>query len=121
MQFQFSQYQYQTAAADAVCDVFDGQPLQDGVSYIRDVGVRNPVFHDPEPIQDTLFEDNSPKQATFDSYDEDDDTGYRNADLLLTSERLLSNVRNVQRRQNLEESPKLYTARHSCTRRPCSN
>lgn len=109
MQFQFSQYQYQTDAADAVCDVFDGQPLQDGVSYIRDVGVRNPVFHDPEPIQDTLFEDNSPKQATFDSYDEDDDTGYRNADLLLTSERLLSNVRNVQRRQNLEESPKLYT------------
>ena len=53
MQFQFSQYQYQTDAADAVCDVFDGQPLQDGVSYIRDVGVRNPVFHDPEPIQDT--------------------------------------------------------------------
>lgn len=36
MQFKFSQYQYQTDAADAVCDVFDGQPLQDGVSYIRD-------------------------------------------------------------------------------------
>ena len=108
MQFQFSQYQYQTDAADAVCDVFDGQPLQDGVSYIRDVGIRKPVFPDPEPIQDTLFEDNRPKQATFNSYDEDDDTGYRNADLLLTYERLLANVKNVQRRQNLEESPKLY-------------
>ena len=107
MQFQFSQYQYQTDAADAVCDVFDGQPLQDGVSYIRDVGIRKPVFPDPEPIQDTLFEDNRPKQATFNSYDEDDDTGYRNADLLLTYERLLANVKNVQRRQNLEESPKL--------------
>lgn len=34
MQFKFSQYQYQTEAADAVCDVFDGQPLQDGISYI---------------------------------------------------------------------------------------
>lgn len=32
MQFQFSQYQYQTDAADAVCDVFDGQPLQDCAS-----------------------------------------------------------------------------------------
>lgn len=109
MQFKFSQYQYQTEAADAVCDVFDGQPLQDGISYIRDVGVHKPVFPDPEPIQGALFEDNSPKQATFDSYDEGDDTGYRNADLLLTGERLLSNVRNIQRRQNLTESPKLYT------------
>ena len=43
MQFKFSQYQYQTDAADVVCDVFDGQPLQDGVSYIRDTGIRKPA------------------------------------------------------------------------------
>lgn len=93
---------------DAVCNVFDSQPLQDGVSYIRDTGVRKPVFHDHEPVQDALFEDDNYEQATFDSRDADDDTGYRNADLLLDGERLLANVQNVQRRQNLEESPKLY-------------
>lgn len=54
MQFKFSQYQYQTDAADAVCDVFDGQPLQDGVSYIRDTGIRKPLFQEPEPVQDSF-------------------------------------------------------------------
>ena len=44
MKFEFSQYQYQTDAANAVCDVFEGQPKVEDVSYIRDVGVRQPVF-----------------------------------------------------------------------------
>ena len=54
MQFRFSQYQYQTDAANAVCDVFDGQPLQDGVSYIRDTGIRKPLFQEPKPVQDSF-------------------------------------------------------------------
>ena len=54
MQFKFSQYQYQTDAADAVCDVFDGQPLQDGVSYIRDTGIRKPASQVLNPAQDTF-------------------------------------------------------------------
>lgn len=53
MQFKFSQYQYQTDAADAVCDVFDGQPLQDGVSYIRDTGIRKPASQVLNPAQDS--------------------------------------------------------------------
>ncbi len=51
MQFKFSQYQYQTDAADAVCDVFDGQPLQDGVSYIRDTGIRRPTSPALQPLR----------------------------------------------------------------------
>lgn len=109
MQFKFSQYQYQTDAADAVCDVFDGQPLQDGVSYIRDTGIRKPLFQEPEPVQDSFdITELRPSQESLDYFDADDDTGYRNADLLLDAERLLANVRNVQRRRNLEESPRLY-------------
>lgn len=109
MQFKFSQYQYQTDAADAVCDVFDGQPLQDGVSYIRDTGIRKPLFQEPEPVQDSFdIAELRPSQESLDYFDADDDTGYRNADLLLDAERLLANVRNVQRRRNLEESPRLY-------------
>lgn len=109
MQFRFSQYQYQTDAANAVCDVFDGQPLQDGVSYIRDTGIRKPLFQEPKPVQDSFdIAELRPSQEPLDYFDAEDDTGYRNADLLLDAERLLANVRNVQRRQNLTESTKLY-------------
>ena len=110
MQFKFSQYQYQTDAADAVCDVFDGQPLQDGVSYIRDTGIRKPASQMPNPAQDAFdIPELRPVQEMLGHFDADDDTGYRNADLLLDGERLLANIKNVQRRQNLTESPKLYT------------
>lgn len=110
MQFRFSQYQYQTDAADAVCDVFDGQPLQDGVSYIRDTGIRRPTSPALQPAQDTFdIPELRPVQEMLGHFDADDDTGYRNADLLLDGERLLANIKNVQRRQNLTESPKLYT------------
>ena len=110
MQFKFSQYQYQTDAADAVCDVFDGQPLQDGVSYIRDTGIRKPASQVLNPAQDTFdIPELRPVQEMLGHFDADDDTGYRNADLLLDGERLLANIKNVQRRQNLTESPKLYT------------
>ena len=110
MQFKFSQYQYQTDAADAVCDVFDGQPLQDGVSYIRDTGIRKPASQVLNPVQDTFdIPELRPVQEMLGHFDADDDTGYRNADLLLDGERLLANIKNVQRRQNLTESPKLYT------------
>ena len=54
MQFKFSQYQYQTDAADAVCDVFDGQPLQDGISYVRDTGIRKPASQVLNPAQDAF-------------------------------------------------------------------
>ena len=110
MKFEFSQYQYQTDAANAVCDVFEGQPKQEDVGYIRDVGVRRPVFADPEPVQGALgIPELEPqtRQGTFDSYDTDDDTGYRNGDLMLDAERLLGNIRGIQRRQNLTESKKL--------------
>lgn len=109
MQFKFSQYQYQTDAANAVCDVFDGQPLRDGVSYIHDIGVRKPVSLNPEPVQDTFDLDVlRPRQESLDYFDDLDDTGYRNADLLLTGTQLLSNIQSIQRKRNLEESTKLY-------------
>lgn len=110
MKFRFSQYQYQSDAADAVCDVFEGQPLRDGVSYIRDMGIRKPLFLDSEPVQESFdLAELRPRQESFDHYAEDDDTGYRNVDLLLSKDQLLSNARNVQRRQNLAESTRLYT------------
>ncbi|PLS31704.1 restriction endonuclease [Bifidobacterium margollesii] len=110
MRFRFSQYQYQTDAANAVCDVFEGQPPHVGMSYIRDLGVRpTRVFATvPEMTQGALDADfgdaSEPKQPDF---DDADDTGYRNADIELNGDQLLSNIHGIQRRQNLVESPNL--------------
>lgn len=38
MKFSFKIQQYQTDAVDAVARVFQGQPYNTGVSYLRDMG-----------------------------------------------------------------------------------
>ena len=40
--------------------------------------------------------------------DDDDDTGYRNADLELTSDQLLANIQGIQNRRNLVPSKHLW-------------
>ena len=71
MKLQFKVQQYQTAAVDAVVDVFAGQPYADGVRYRIDPG------KDAAP---TLLED----------------VGLRNAEVALTQPQLLANVNGVQ-------------------------
>lgn len=124
MRFRFSRYQYQTDAANAVCDVFEGQPMHAGVSYIRDLGVRPAsVFQSEEPAQaqavqggfDYPFDyphDYAPptvKQPDFDD-DDLDDTGYRNADIELDTTRLLENIHTIQQANDIPTSAKLHHA-----------
>ena len=128
MKFEFSQYQYQTDAANAACDVFEGQPKHEDVSYIRDVGRRTSDIRADQAHMDAKL---------FDASEMDDDTGYRNADLELTSEQLLANIQGIQNSRDLVSSKQLFSkplgavsldvemerarARHSCTRRRCSS
>lgn len=99
MKFEFSQYQYQTDAANAVCDVFEGQPKHEDVSYIRDVGRRTSDVRADQAHMDAKL---------FDASEMDDDTGYRNADLELTSGQLLANIQGIQKLQDLVPSKHLY-------------
>lgn len=109
MKFEFSQYQYQTDAANAVCDVFEGQPKVEDVSYIRDVGVRRPVFHSATPMEQGMFDAPGLRpEHSQGMLDDDDDTGYRNADLELTPEQLLANIQGIQNRQDLVPSNHLF-------------
>ena len=116
MKLRFSEYAYQTDAANAVCDVFAGQPRQEQVSYIRDIGQQDhepSPFADPEPAQGSLDRElgimpEPPAQGSFADYDEPDDTGYRNADLTLSTARLLDNLHKVQRNHALPESARLF-------------
>ena len=100
MKFEFSQYQYQTDAANAACDVFEGQPKHEDVSYIRDVGRRTSDIRADQAHMDAKL---------FDASEMDDDTGYRNADLELTSEQLLANIQGIQNRRDLVSSKQLFS------------
>ena len=57
------------------------------VSYIRDTGIRKPASQVLNPAQDTFdIPELRPVQEMLGHFDADDDTGYRNADLLLDGE-----------------------------------
>lgn len=91
MQFKFSQYQYQSDATNAVCDVFGGQPKHDGMSFIRDLGWWG------APTQGVLSAD----------VEDDENLGYRNAPVELAPTTLLDNIRRIQRAHDLTESQRL--------------
>lgn len=82
MKLQFKVQPYQTAAVNAVVDVFSGQPFADGVQYRIDPG-------------------RAPGQISL------DDAGLRNAEIALTLPQLLTNVHEVQRARGLELSKDL--------------
>lgn len=81
MKLKFKVQPYQTNAVDAVVDCFAGQPMSDGLRYRIDPG----------------------KVAQASAFDE----GFRNGDIRLPDDALLTNVQSVQKRQNLPVSKSL--------------
>ncbi len=89
MEFKFKIQQYQTDAADAICDVFKGQPNQGAVTYLRDVGRAT---------------SSKGKAALFGSEQLYGDEGYGNARIALSRDAILDNIRKIQSRNQLMES-----------------
>lgn len=85
MRFNFKIQQYQTDAVESTVDIFAGQPSRDGFQYRRDLG----------------------KDAAGMLLTEADYAGYRNADIELTDQQLLANVRGMQRIWSIPESKNL--------------
>jgi len=86
MKFQFKIQPFQTEATQSVVSVFAGQPRRNATNYRRDVGTaRTPIY-----MQSDEFE-----------------TAYRNADLELSNEQLLKNLRSVQAANNIKYSENL--------------
>ena len=83
MQFKYKIQQYQTDAAQAVTDVFEGQPNSGSDVYTRDLGLVG-------------------KQDLLES-----EEGYGNAKILLDQSTLLNNIRSVQRENQIAESEAL--------------
>lgn len=75
MKLKFKVQPYQTNAVESVVDCFAGQPYSTGTTYRIDPGKK--------------------QQAKL------DETGFKNADLILTDSQILANIHEVQKRQNL--------------------
>ncbi len=95
MKFTFKIQQYQTDAVDAVTNVFIGQPYQEGITYIRDVGVS-------DELASLGFEDN-------------EDIGIKNARLQLSKEQLLLNIQKIQADSNIHQSVSLVAPLGNCS------
>ncbi len=85
MKFQFKIQGYQTEAIEDTVNVFRGQPKWDSKHYRRDIG----------------------KIAKGSIFSEDEEAGYRNADVELDKKQLLDNIREMQIRNQIVPSTTL--------------
>ncbi|GAB1826007.1 restriction endonuclease [Turicimonas sp. TL08] len=86
MEFQFKIQAYQTDAVESTVAVFDGQPLDVSSKYPRELGRLDPAELNYE-----------------------NDFGYRNNDIILSDEELLSNINNIQTKNLIPRSKTLST------------
>ena len=103
MKFNFKIQPYQTDAVDSVVKVFNGQQFHKSVGYIRDLG----TLERPKNVQMTFTDE--------DEVDIYDDTGFKNDDIELTDEQLLSNIHKLQRDNNIKVSSKLVKDLGRCS------
>ena len=85
MKLRFKHQKFQADAAKAVVNVFQGQPYQDGISYLIDKGKTQS------------------NQAELDT----DFTGFKNAKVILDEGRILSNIQQIQRANLIKPSNEL--------------
>ena len=87
MKFSFKIQQYQTDAVDAVARVFQGQPYNAGVSYLRDMGS---LSAQPQQLSLVSSGDDATQVELLDLIN---DSGFKNEALQLTDQELLQNIR----------------------------
>jgi len=82
MKLKFKKQAYQTAAVEAVADCFSGQPTSTGLQYRIDPGRAV-----------------ASKQMTMQAFEEI--PGFKNAEIVIPKDKMLENIQEVQRHQNL--------------------
>lgn len=109
MKFNFKIQKYQTDAVKSVVDVFKGQPYQDKVAYRRDIGNKK-----VQTFSQMSFGFDA-EQMSLDMTDDFDDSGFKNENLLISADTLLSNVREVQQNNNVMMSDRLVDSLGACS------
>jgi type III restriction enzyme len=104
MQFQFKIQPFQTEAVHSVVNIFSGQPFTERVGYTRDMGIRKT----PQPTQINFLAHQEPDS-------EDIEVGFKNTVVALTDSELLENIRGMQARNNIKQSPALVKHLGRCS------
>ena len=99
MKFNFKIQKYQTEAVEAVVKVFNSQRKTDKLSYRRDVGIYKGGMY-----QQMIATEDEDGVAFIDP---NDDSGYKNSEIELTDEQLLTNIHQLQSQNNIKHSTKL--------------
>lgn len=106
MKFNFKIQDYQTEAVESIVKVFEGQGYHSGLGYIRDLG----SLEIPQQKQLSLLGDEFGEQLEL-----EETTGYKNEEIMLTDDRLLQNIRNLQLQNNIKQSPSLVKDLGRCS------
>ena len=99
MKFNFKIQKYQTEAVEAVVKVFNGQRKTDRLSYRRDVGTYKGGMYQQMIVTE--------EEDGVEFIDPTDDTGYKNSEIELIDEQLLTNLHQLQSQNNIKHSTKL--------------
>ena len=110
MKFNFKIQQYQTDAVDSVVNCFKGQPYIDNVSYRRDIGNKR----ETQEYSQMSFVNNY-DQGTLDFTDDFDESGFKNENLFISSDMILSNIKDVQQNNNVMVSDSLVDSMGACS------
>lgn len=110
MKFNFKIQQYQTDAVDSVVNCFKGQPYIDNVSYRRDIGNKREM----QNYSQMSFVNNY-DQETLDFTDDFDESGFKNENMLISSDMVLSNIKEVQQNNNVMVSDSLVDSMGACS------
>ncbi|MBS5777425.1 DEAD/DEAH box helicase family protein, partial [Finegoldia magna] len=109
MKFNFRIQDYQTDAVNSVVDCFKGQVFSDGINYRRDIG--NKSLHEDSHSEMKMNIDSDDMLIDY----EMDDTGFKNNEIILSRDTLLSNIKNVQQRNNVMISDSLVEDNGACS------
>lgn len=101
MKLQFKKQQYQTDAVESTVDIFNGQPNQGLLDYKMDQG-KVYVIDNGRHIEQTDF-----------VYSEND-TGYKNGEIVLSEDELLKNIHQIQTQNNIHLSNEVIKRLGAC-------
>ena len=110
MKFQFKIQPYQTDAVTSVVNVFKNQPYISGYSYIRDLGIKKTTAAKKQSKHEQISMDLT-MSAPEPEVNAD---GWSNAPISRTVD-LLSNIRDIQKENNIKLSDKLLGEFGSCS------
>lgn len=111
MKFNFKIQSYQTDAVNSIVSVFAGQPKYDDSSentlYARDIGKKNKNASKKEITELQLhFKEMGMEIDQYDAEEQINSAGYRNADIVLSDDLLLDNIKNCP--STTKYSPIIY-------------